>query len=191
MKRPNVFLAGAAAAAIGVVVFCVAVSTYVETPSPEDSGAVAAREAPLPDRAAHELRVAAKDAVARDLLAGRTTLPEAAALFGWLNDLPPDAAPIPPQLPQVLELEPRAYDARELLLIQVVVWAEGCTRVEFPSRALDQSRHLRARLRDALAHHVKLPEVDPDRATALLARVGRDDSTRSGRSIPSPPPVGE
>ena len=74
-------------------------------------------------------------------------------------------------------VSPRPDSPDDLLLIQAVVWAEGCARHEHGARVEEICRRLHAQLRDALSKPVRLPPVNPDVAAAHLARtwtVARD-----------------
>src|SRR5262245_65862450 len=79
-----------------------------------------------PDPAVRQnlVRAAARDVVARELIAGRIALPDAAAWFGWLNDLPPKAQTRSPEVLAALAGLPadEKYGEGEAIALQVVAW---------------------------------------------------------------------
>src|SRR5947209_13832796 len=79
---------------------------------PPTGGPPAESDAPADAAAAVFERVVAKTAVGRAVLAGRLSLPEAAAVFSWLDRQPPVAAPddagLPPDAPEAARLYRRA-----------------------------------------------------------------------------------
>jgi hypothetical protein len=117
------------------------------------------------------VRAAAKDLVARELIAGRMALPDAAARFGWLNALPPKAQTRPPEVLAVLAGLPAGekYGEGEALALQVVAWLGRPVLSDDPPRAqevaLRQFREARAEGRLA-----RLPEVAEDERARLLAQ---------------------
>jgi hypothetical protein len=118
-----------------------------------------------------DVRAAAKDLVARELIAGRMSLPEAAARFGWLNALPPKAQTRPPEVLAALAGLPAGekYGEGEALALQVVAWLGRPALSDDPSRAqeaaLRQFREARAEGRLA-----RLPDVAEDEGARLLAQ---------------------
>ncbi|HKB03010.1 MAG TPA: hypothetical protein VKD90_12370 [Gemmataceae bacterium] len=116
------------------------------------------------------VRAAARDVVARELIAGRMTLPDAAARFGWLNALPPTTQTRPPEVLAALAGLPAGekYGEGEALALQVVAWLGRPTLSDDPARAQDaalrQFRQSRAEGRLTL-----LPEVGEDEGSRLLA----------------------
>ena len=65
-------------------------------PTPPDADGAVDDLGPAPAVRHVVVRAAARDLVARELIAGRMTLPDAAARFGWLNALPPATRTRPP-----------------------------------------------------------------------------------------------
>ncbi len=94
------------------------------------------------------VRLAAKDAIARDVAAGRTSLFDAAARFAWLNTLPPqcprmgdtDAGYVAAEFG--LEAGPGFTD-NERAALQVIAWATERTAWMSPERAGEVAGRLR------------------------------------------------
>src|SRR5687768_12603354 len=87
-RHAPALLTAAATAVIGG-----AVTQFAPPPAPNDGGAPLDAD---PAIAQVDLRSRTRDLVVREMTAGRMTLPEAAAAFGWLDRLTP---PIPTPLP--------------------------------------------------------------------------------------------
>lgn len=139
------------------------------------------------DPAVHhgDVRAAAKDLVARELITGQMALPDAAAWFGWLNALPPEAQTRPPGVLAALAGLPAGeYGEGEALALQVVAWLGRSGLTDDPARVQDAAlRQFReARSEGRLA---KLPEVSEDEGARLLAQadaeVTRHPSRPGGR----------
>src|SRR5262245_23437600 len=142
-----------------VWVVCAALLVFVRPPSPEPDGALEYLE-PGPAVRHAVVRATARDLVARELIAGRLALPDAAARFGWLNVLPPPAQTRPPEQLAALAGLPAGeqYGEGEALALQVVAWLGRPALSDDPARAqeaaLQQFREARAQGRLA-----RLPEV--------------------------------
>ena len=134
MTRSTVLTASLAAA------LSFAAANY--SPNPDD-GCPGADPTPLalpadPSAADLAARSAAKDGVTREVLAGRMTLPEAAARFARLNALPPRSIiPRPDILAMTAGLpDPGDCTEAEWAAVQVAVRVAVLTaRVESPERA--------------------------------------------------------
>src|SRR5262249_36942662 len=117
------------------------------------------------------VRVAARDLVARELIAGRMALPGAAARFAWLNALPPTTQIRPPEDLAALVGLPAGekYGEGEALALQVVAWLGRPALSDDPGRGpeagLRQVQDARAEGRLA-----RLPEVVEDERARLLAQ---------------------
>jgi hypothetical protein len=124
-----------------------------------------------PDPAARHavVRATAKDLVAREFIAGRMALPDAAAWFGWLNALPPTTRTLPPEHLAALAGLPagETYGEGEALGLQVVAWLGRPVLSDDPAgaqeAALRQFREARAEGR-----LIRLPEVAEDVRARLL-----------------------
>ena len=77
-----------------------------------------------PAAEAYRVRSAARNLVAREVIAGRTTVPEAAAVFGWLDARPPrHVDPTPADTASLAGLpDPGGYTAAEMLGVRVVAF---------------------------------------------------------------------
>jgi hypothetical protein len=146
----------AAACAVGLAYLALYLA-----PRPEPPGAAAPAELLSPDPAAAQAiaRSAAKEAIAREVIAGRMTLPEAADRFGRLNAMPP---PAPVRVPNLLAADAGladsgGYTGAELPALQVVAWVAIVAREDCPDRA----EEVAARARD---------QFRADRAAGRLAR---------------------
>ncbi|HJZ93219.1 MAG TPA: hypothetical protein VKE40_20250 [Gemmataceae bacterium] len=117
------------------------------------------------------VRVAAKDLVARELIAGRMALPEAAARFGWLNALPPKAQTRPPEVLAALAGLPEGekHEEGEALALQVVAWLGRPGLSNDPARAQEAAMRQFREAR-AMGRLARLPEVVDDEGTRLLAQ---------------------
>src|SRR5689334_3154871 len=115
---------------VGAAVVLVCAATRF-SPHPDPPG-VGEFEPPDPAFAAVAVRSVAKDLVVREVIAGRMALPEAAAQFAWLNELPPPARVFPPDVPasQAWLPERGEFTGTELLAAQVVEWAANAARAE-------------------------------------------------------------
>jgi hypothetical protein len=161
---------------VALAVVCVAAITCPvllispRRPAPNPNAAVDYLD---PDPAVRNrlVRAAARDLVARELIAGRITLPDAAARFGWLNALPPKAQTRPPEVLAALAGLPAGeeYGEGEVLALQVVAWLGRPVLSDDPARA--QETALR-QFRDARAEGrlARLPEVVADERARLLAQ---------------------
>ena len=151
-------------------------------PTPPDPDGAADYLDPDPASRHVLVRSYAKDVVAREVIAGRMALPDAAARFGWLNALPPAAAPtLPPELLAALVGLPAGerYGEGEVLALQVVAWVRRPVLSDDPVRsqeaALRQFREARAEGRLA-----RLPEVPEDERVRLLAQAEAEVAARDG-----------
>jgi hypothetical protein len=123
----------------------------------------------------HVVRTAARDRVARELVAGRLSLPDAAARFGWLNALPLTSRTHPRGHLAALAGLPadEEYEEGEVLALQVVAWLGRPVLSDDPARA--QEAALR-QFRDARAEGrlARLPELSEDDRARLLAQAEAD-----------------
>jgi hypothetical protein len=139
-----------------------------------------------PDPAARQLvvRAVARDLVARELIAGRMTLPAAAARFGWLNALSPTTQPHPAGHLAALAGLPAGeeYGEGEALALQVWAWLGRPVLSDDPARAqeaaLRQFREARAAGRLA-----RLPEVGEDEGARWLAQAEAEATARQRRRL--------
>lgn len=143
-------------------------------------------------------RSAAKDVIARDVLAGRTGLAAAAALFAKLNALPPAVPPVHQGIRVAAEgagwLGPgEDCSAGDLIAAQVGLWVEAVALREDPSgwraaaavrAAFDEGR--------AAGRFDPLPAADEDGLWRILAQAdeeaGRYRRHRLTPSLPAPAP---
>ncbi len=118
-------------------------------------------------------RSMAKDPVIAEVAAGRMSLPAAAAVFGWLNRLPPTAAwvalPNVSHVPGYQELRALARSESDLLCLNVVVHLRA-KRASSPERLAE----IEAEYRRAVAAPggAVLPEIVEADCRELLARAG-------------------
>ena len=127
-----------------------------------DSGPVEARVA----------RFIAREAICRELLAGRLTLIEAAAVFGWLDDQPPV---IPTSMRQIPILKPGNLMIEmpgEWLCLRAAQYARGVAQHDFSDRAVELDEHLGDQLNRVLSSGEAndLPMVNENACRALLER---------------------
>jgi hypothetical protein len=185
MKRGILSAAAAVAAVAGVY----AVVKTFPAPAPPE----AARAGPSdPEHTGALVRLAAKNLVAREVIAGRTTLPEATALFEWLNGLyPPAPARTPFPWAKPAGLPDGDYTAAEAAAAEVVQWVAAVARREYPDRegevAADAvAEFLAARSGGQLA---ALPEVDGEVKVKLLARAETEAARYVSFRSPEAPPA--
>jgi hypothetical protein len=130
------------------------------------------------------LRILAKDEVARDVIAGRRSLIEAAAMFRELNRVPPA---VPAHVRLEGSRESLADRSDEECLCQQVIWWTGSTnlRAEFSGRAEATERLLTNLLRAETQCRptIELPDSPlMESATDFLERFrGALADTRRGR----------
>jgi hypothetical protein len=160
-----------ASAAVCVVAMTCAALITPSRPSPPDPDRAADHLVPDPAVRRAAVRTYARDVIAREVLAGRMALPDAAAWFGWLNSLSPTTRVVPTEWLAVrvgLPAGERCGEG-EALALQVVAWMVWRDLSDDPARAqeaaLRQFREVRAEGRLA-----RLPEVAKDERTQLLAR---------------------
>jgi hypothetical protein len=137
----------------------VAFALLGRTPGPEAPPPPAGEADPLPEGLA--LRLRAKQQLAREVVAGRRPLVEAAALFGALNRLPPAAAEPARADAYVSALRVPVRTDEERLCRQVVEWVHRLLlREASPERADEVVARLEAEfLRERRAHGaVRLPD---------------------------------
>lgn len=103
----------------------------------------------------------AKLAIVREVIAGRRRLPEAAALFGELNRLPPAVRDMPPDLDADPTIAIPKNTTTGRLCRQVVFWARAVARSETPGRAAAVVARLEAEYRDAQDERGDVPLPDP------------------------------
>jgi hypothetical protein len=173
-KLPAKTLALALAAVLGVGVYVLR----------EDHGAPAPRAGLEFDAAdggpptIPTFRLYAKRLVAGDVVDGRRTLPEAAALFGMLDRLPP-ASRLPATLPPLNQLDQSiplpANSEAERLCWHVYSWARAVAREHGPARERTVLARLERQFREQLRAHGEIRLPDPasvEDVSALLARIG-------------------
>jgi hypothetical protein len=118
-------------------------------------------------------RSMAKDPIIDAVAAGRMSLPAAAAVFGWLNRLPPTAAwiglPNISYVPGYQELRALARSESDLLCLNVVVHAKA-KRAASPERLAEIEDEYRRAC--AAPGGAVLPEVIEADCRELLARAG-------------------
>ena len=81
-------------------------------------------------------RSLARDAICRELLAQRMTLPEAAAVFGWLDKQPPELEAALMQY-NLVKTDLQVVTREEWLLLRTVDCARGVARHDSPDRAAE------------------------------------------------------
>jgi hypothetical protein len=134
-----------------------------------------------PENQVRLARMAARLAVSRELLARRLTVAEAGAVFGWLDEQPPQVRPCElKNIRNVLlrnEEVPwhyvdRATDRGEWLSLRAVDYAMSVAREEFPESADRLAEELDAELeqRWTTGEFKSLPEVNEPACRALLQR---------------------
>jgi hypothetical protein len=116
-------------------------------------------------------RSVARELVAREVIAGRTTVPEAAALFAWLDAQPPRTmAAWPGQLTVQAGLpDPGGYTEAEMKGVRVVAQVAAAARCPVPSPPGCVER-VRAEFHAARARgeFAPLPAAPEDRCAPLL-----------------------
>jgi hypothetical protein len=145
------------------------------------------------DRAFEALfaRSVARDLVAREVIAGRTTVPEAAALFAWLDARPPRTkAAWPGQLTEQAGLpDPGGYTGAEMYGVRVVseVGVSARSDATLPPGCVDRARRefLATRARGAFD---PLPVLPEDQCVQLLERA-RAEARRMTAARASTRPV--
>jgi hypothetical protein len=95
------------------------------------------------------VRILAKNRISRDVIVGRLSLVEAAALFGALNRLPPQATPLSLADRRGSPLRIPARTEEERLCRQVVEYVRWAL-VEEPDRAEDPVARLNAEFKEEL-----------------------------------------
>lgn len=164
----------------------IALAVFLALPRPTLPESDGLDDGPDPHPAVRHVivRVVAKDLVVRELIAGRLSLPDAAARFGWLNSLPPAALPRPSQHLAALAGLPTGvqYVEGEALALQVVAWISRMVPTGEPAgaraEALRQFREARTEGRLA-----RLPEV----GEAERARLHALAKTEANASHPIQP----
>jgi hypothetical protein len=134
-------------------------------------------------------RIMAKAAVARAVLADRLSLPEAAAVFGWLNRLPPAEARRFLRLP---DGDFEASSDEEFLCLSVVVWvAQEADIAPADAHAGQVARAVKGQFRRAFADgaRVALPAVVESDCRELVARVRAAAEGRRASGPYEPPSV--
>jgi hypothetical protein len=125
MTRMPVWLAAGVA--------CAATFPFVATrPRPAEAPAAGQVVDRAPEAVAVAARSLAKAYLAEEVIRGRRTVPEAAAVFGWLNRQPPaiDAADIRHRFPRLSA----GADEAEVLCAQVTGFIVGTLRCANPAR---------------------------------------------------------
>jgi hypothetical protein len=146
-------------------------------PTPEDApDAVSARL---------QARSIAKSAVAQEVVAGRLTLPEAAAVFGWLNRLSPSAMT---DTLRGLHDTPRdaALTDLDVLCYQVVLYVGQVAGRESPAYRAGRSAVIAGRCRPVCGR-AELPEVNDADCRHLLARA--EEWVAGGAASGAPDPL--
>ena len=185
MSRVPVWLAAAAA--------CAATLTFA-FPGPRPTTRPAAADRPA-DSEAVLARSLAKHCVATEVTRGRLTVPEAAAVFGWLNRRPPPADPA-----EVIGRQFSLSDAArrceaEVLCAQVMAYRAAAVRHPNPAREADLVWLGQAQVRMCRGPdgRPRLPAVNEtdcenllDRATVLTRRrhqAGANDMDALGEGL--------
>jgi hypothetical protein len=143
---------------------------------------------PDPAIARLDARSAAREWVAREVAAGRMTLPEAAARFAWLDGLPPRAIlPTPEEMAVKAGLPAGGrYTEKERSALQVVAWiAERAGDLDRAAEAA-RSLFLAERAAGRLDRLPEVPEVDLARR---LERAEAEAARWPGAGHPGPAPV--
>ena len=91
-------------------------------------------------------RSLARDAICRELLAQRMTLPEAAAVFGWLDNQPPELEAALMHY-NLVRTDLQVLTREEWLLVRAVACAPGVARHDSPDRAAELEAKLDEELR--------------------------------------------
>jgi hypothetical protein len=116
------------------------------------------------------VRSLARDLVAGEVIAGRTSVPEAAAVFAWLDALPPRCPAAAPDRIAVLAglSDPGGYTQAELLGLRVVAQVEVMVRPA--SVTLGCAERVRGEFLAARAQgtFTRLPAVSEDRCARLV-----------------------
>jgi hypothetical protein len=164
------------AISIASVIVCVAAMMCAvlfcsPRPAPPSANKVGEYREPDPAIRHAVVRTVAKDMVAREVIAGRLALPDAAARFGWLLALPPAAEPdLAPELLTALVGLPadERYGAGEVLALRVVVWVRRPELSDDPIRSQEAAlrQFVEARSHGRLA---RLPEVPKNERARILA----------------------
>jgi hypothetical protein len=173
------YAALAAACAVGLTCATLTVSTL---PAPQSAGVVALdHQDAAPAVRCVLVRSSARDLVAKEVIAGRMVLPDAAARFGWLNALPPPAPPAPTELLAVRVGLPgdEWYTEGERLALQVVAWVERPFLSDDPERARQAAVRQFVECR-ADGRLVRLPEVPECERARLLAEAQTEATALSG-----------
>jgi hypothetical protein len=150
-----------------------AVIRFAPTPAVADDDADEGM-APDPAVAQANLKSRARDLVAREVAAGRMTLPDAAAAFDWFDHLPPlSPAPLPWQASVGAGVPPDpGYTQTEILALRVVTRVDVLERTQYPAVPAGSAEAARGQSRRARAGGALtcLPAV-PDAALARLLAV--------------------
>src|SRR5438874_6083753 len=134
--RPKLFPAPAVLLPVAVAAAVAVCAAHPDDPRPDPPGAESPGKYLPPDPVSVRLatRSAARDRVAREVIAGRITLPEVAAAFAWFDRLPPEAThPSARVLERWVGLpvgDP--YTESELSALAVVVWVVTLVEYEHP-----------------------------------------------------------
>jgi hypothetical protein len=128
------------------------------------------------------LRIVAKSRITRDVIAGRLSLVAAAALFGALNRLPPQATPLAPADWSGSLLGAPARTEEERLCWQVVEYVRW-TLVEEPDRAEDTVVRLNADFKRELDKKGSIHLPDPSAIVSVqeLLKQARAQLTETQR----------
>jgi hypothetical protein len=116
------------------------------------------------------VRSVARDLVAQEVIAGRMTVPEAVAMFAWLDAHPPWYPAAPPGQMAVLAglSDPGDYTEAELLGLRLVAHAEVAARsASAPVGCAERVRGEFLAVR-AQGKFTRLPAVPEDRCARLL-----------------------
>lgn len=164
----------AAGAAVAAALTCTVGSQRPHRQLPRPAAGLTFPADPTADAIAR--RVAAKEIVASDALAGRLTLVEAAALIGWLNDR--GDRPLRLEAFHVAQFGPPPYGGwtrDELVCLHAIVCIESRAEVECPARAEEVRASLEAEFgaERACGRPVALPPVAEPEGLRLLAFAAR------------------
>jgi hypothetical protein len=166
--------ASALAAVVGVMV-CAAAGDQRPAGRPRDALDKHSElvEPADPAVAAFVFRSAAKGEIVREVIAGRRSLPEAAALFGWLDAISPRTVAIPPhELAARAGLADENYTADELLAVQVVARVAIVAREDSPAQAAELTARVRGEFLAAreAGRFDRLPEIPDADLVQLIER---------------------
>jgi hypothetical protein len=156
MKRLPYYLAALASAGALAVVYW---PWAQENPEPDPPHGMVLTDGPVPE--SMTLRIVSKQHIARDVVASRMSLIEAAALFRVLNE-PVDLDALGREGAQFWALREPAHTEDERICRQVVQWVSALDLTESPDRVATAVARLTAEYRKEVRRHGQV--CLPDRA---------------------------